>query len=513
MLPGYQRAVAVEPLLHSRWRLPAFLQSNLHFKVFLVMMAVFPDAYATDTVRSLMTPQRDELRYRVRDIVRHMFFAAQIRQNEFRISYEPPVIPSEAAWMFHIIQGPEETTDGHVAHAQAGFLLGAALSTFLAKKKSGNEAHLDFPEYDANHWISANFAYRGIRRLLSHRHRRLVGRHLQVQRDYRSLARDWNRGDSEEPFMWTHHAHSCLVRGGAPRNPSRSSDSLAAGDAVRAAGFKATLQAVESVIKKTATRRSMRVLRARMGETQGPPDDFFVKEEERVLSELMVDFLPLSINGGLCSTPIVSSFRPLQIMPPWAWLANYRHYLERLLLSVEELSDPHWEPDTSIDVFLQARVRPAVYFLQRCAVGEGRLQGPLVDIPSSEKEELRLLALRLAGTVRFLSRVRVYRGLVDTALTLPLLLQDAPGISLENYRVLGCAANMMSIIMVLLGRLCDVEDRDRQALSICSPILQEFCATAVATARLDHTDTEYPQFHRNGLLQELFYEIDLVPEE
>lgn len=86
-------------------------------------------------------------------------------------------------------------------------------------------------------------------------------------------------------------------------------------------------------------------------------------------------------------------------MPPRAWLANYRHYLERLLLSVEELSDPHWEPDTSIDVFLQARVRPAVYFLQRCTVGEGGLQGPSVDIPSSEREELRLLALRLAGTV------------------------------------------------------------------------------------------------------------------
>ncbi|KAJ7936010.1 hypothetical protein B0H13DRAFT_1853713 [Mycena leptocephala] len=147
-------------------------------------------------------------------------------------------------------------------------------------------------------------------------------------------------------------------------------------------------------------------------------------------------------------------------MPPRAWLANYRHYLERLLLSVEELSDPHWEPDTSIDVFLQARVRPAVYFLQQCTVGEGGLQGPPINIPSSEREELRLLALRLAGTVCFLSRVRVYRGLVETAPTLPLLLQDAPGISLENYRVPGCAANMMSIIMVLLGRLCDVEDRD-----------------------------------------------------
>ncbi|KAJ7822038.1 hypothetical protein B0H13DRAFT_1920386 [Mycena leptocephala] len=273
--------------------LPAFLQSNLRFKVFLVMMAVFPDAYATDTVRSLTTPQRDELRYRVRDIVRHM-----IRQNEFRISYEPPVIPSEAAApgrcgvrqedkpVVNIGEGPEETTDSRVAHAQAGFLLGAALSTFLVKKKSGDEAHLDFPEYDANHWISANFAYQG------------------RPTDFRTIATDDSLADTfkynEIIARWreigigaTARKHSCGHAAHTPVSceasplgiPSRSLDSLAAGDAVRAAGFKATLQAVESVIKKTATRRSMRVLAARMGETQGPVDDSFVKEEERALSE------------------------------------------------------------------------------------------------------------------------------------------------------------------------------------------------------------------------------------
>jgi hypothetical protein len=198
------------------------------------------------------------------------FFAAQIRQNEFRISYEPPVIPSEAAWMFHIIQvllvvvgfvgedkpvvnigeGPEETTDGRVAHAQAGFLLGAALSTFLARKKSGDEAHLDFPEYDANHWISANFAYRG------------------RPTDFRPIATDDSLADTfkynEIIARWreigigaTVRKHSCghsahtpvSCEASPPGIPSRSSDSLAAGDAVRAVGFKATLQAVESVIK------------------------------------------------------------------------------------------------------------------------------------------------------------------------------------------------------------------------------------------------------------------------
>ncbi|KAJ7826249.1 hypothetical protein B0H13DRAFT_1918254 [Mycena leptocephala] len=261
--------------------LPAFLQSNLRFKVFLVMMAVFPDAYATDTVRSLTTPQRDELRYRVRDIVRHM----------------PPVIPSEAAWMFHIIQvllvvvgfvgedkpvvnigeGPEETTDGRVAHAQAGFLLGAALSTFLARKKSGDEAHLDFP----NDSLADTFKYNEI-----------IARWREI--GIGAAARKHSCGHA------VHTPVSCEAS--PPGIPSRSSDSLAAGDTVRAAGFKATLQTVESVIKKTVTHRSMRVLAARMGETQGPVDDFFVKEEERALSEASYGSMP-----GLVTPPASSA--------------------------------------------------------------------------------------------------------------------------------------------------------------------------------------------------------------
>ncbi|KAJ7880886.1 hypothetical protein B0H13DRAFT_1891549 [Mycena leptocephala] len=514
-------------------RLPAFLQSNLRFKVFLAMMAVFPDAYATDTVRSLTTPQCDELRYRVRDIVHHM-----IRQNEFRISYEPPVIPSEAAWMFHIIQvllvvvgfvgedkpvvnigeGPEETTDGRVAHAQAGFLLGAALSTFLARKKSGDEAHLDFPEYDANHWISANLAYRG------------------RPTDFRPIATDdsladtfkyneiiarWREigiGATARKHLCGHTAHTPVsCKASPPGIPSRSLHSLAAaGDAV------------------------MRVLAARMGEAQGPVDDFFVKEEERALSEASYGSMP-----GLVTPPASSASekvflvrgkrnkradgaydRPQGMEFVSIWPNDLlRVFLLRpspnyIVFGVYRLTRSPgkclWRGAGEIKE-RTAWVCPAVYLLQRCTIGEGGLQGPPVDIPPSEREELRLLALRLAGTVCFLSRVRmylrVYHGLVETAPTLPLLLQDAPGISLENYRVPGCAANMMLIIMVLLGRLCDVEDRDRQAFSICSPILQEFRATAMAAAHLDHTDTEYPKFHQNGLLQELFYEIDLVPED
>lgn len=55
--------------------LTRFLELNLRFKVFLVMMAVFTDAYAAETVKSVTTPQIGELRIRVKDIVRHMVSA------------------------------------------------------------------------------------------------------------------------------------------------------------------------------------------------------------------------------------------------------------------------------------------------------------------------------------------------------------------------------------------------------------------------------------------------------
>ncbi|KAJ7933435.1 hypothetical protein B0H13DRAFT_2306841 [Mycena leptocephala] len=284
--------------------LPAFLQSNLRFKVFLVMMAVFPDAYAMDTVRSLTTPQptncaivcgiSSAICSSLRRFVRTSSVSLLLVVVGF-VGEDKPVV--------NIGEGPEETTDGRVAHAQAGFLLGAVLSTFLARKKSGDEAHLDFPEYDANHWISANFAYRG------------------RPTDFRPIATDDSLADTfkynEIIARWreigigaTARKHSCghavhtpvSCEASPPGIPSRSSDSLAAGDAVRAAGFKATLQAVESVIKKTATRRSMRVLAARMGETQGPVDDFFVKEEERALSEASYGSMP-----GLVTPPASSA--------------------------------------------------------------------------------------------------------------------------------------------------------------------------------------------------------------
>lgn len=82
---------------------------------------------------------------------RSQFFTVQIRQDEFRVTYEPAPIPSEAAWMFHVLltllavvgfegddtpSGAAEVpawdapTEGHV-HAQAVFFLSGALQLYI----------------------------------------------------------------------------------------------------------------------------------------------------------------------------------------------------------------------------------------------------------------------------------------------------------------------------------------------------------------------------------------------
>ncbi|KAJ7319143.1 hypothetical protein DFH08DRAFT_819563 [Mycena albidolilacea] len=109
------------------------------------------------------------------------WFAMWIRQNELRVSYTVPAIPSEAAWMFHVMQvilvviGFDTETncplkadgspvsaesEGAAVQLQAMFFLNGALSTFCEKMKAGEAVFLDYPEYDPSHWVSNYFAYR-----------------------------------------------------------------------------------------------------------------------------------------------------------------------------------------------------------------------------------------------------------------------------------------------------------------------------------------------------------------
>ncbi|KAJ7683859.1 hypothetical protein B0H17DRAFT_1204847 [Mycena rosella] len=159
--------------------LSKFLHENLRFKTFLLVSAIFTDAYMENTIESMTPAQHAEARRRVRDVVRHMFFAVQIRQNKFRVSYSLTPVLSEAAWMFHVVlalihvvefegdhviistpdtPSKEWPTERKVASAQAKFLLRAGLATHLASHRRGDPSFLDYPECDIGDWVSKAFA-------------------------------------------------------------------------------------------------------------------------------------------------------------------------------------------------------------------------------------------------------------------------------------------------------------------------------------------------------------------
>ncbi|KAJ7264721.1 hypothetical protein C8J57DRAFT_1230491 [Mycena rebaudengoi] len=150
-----------------------FLRENIRFKAFLLVMPVFTNAYCNERVASLPAPELRDLRMCMKELVHHM--------NEFRISYDPVPVPSEAAWMFHVILcllrviGFENDTDtslktdqpfqagateGQLTEAQAKFLLGAALQTYVDNVRAGAHLPLDYKTYDEYGWVNKNFVHR-----------------------------------------------------------------------------------------------------------------------------------------------------------------------------------------------------------------------------------------------------------------------------------------------------------------------------------------------------------------
>ncbi|KAJ7208711.1 hypothetical protein C8J57DRAFT_1540559 [Mycena rebaudengoi] len=139
-----------------------FLRENMRFK----RVVSLPAAKIMDLCRCM------------KELVRHMFFTVQIRQNEFRILYDPVPVPSEAAWMFHVILcllriiGFENNkdmllktdqpfkigvTEMQLAEAQAKFLLGAVLQTYVDNVHTGAHSPLDYKTYNEYGWVDKNF--------------------------------------------------------------------------------------------------------------------------------------------------------------------------------------------------------------------------------------------------------------------------------------------------------------------------------------------------------------------
>ncbi|KAJ6606164.1 hypothetical protein DFH09DRAFT_1299440 [Mycena vulgaris] len=127
-----------------------FLHENLRFKVFLVMTAVFPDAYMMHTIKSFAPGQREPMCRRVKDIMEHMLFAMQIRQNEFCHSYGTITMPAEAVWMFHVILVLIHVVgfnrDERLVRQHS--FLNDALSSYIEDMRIGVTAVLDYKEYD-----------------------------------------------------------------------------------------------------------------------------------------------------------------------------------------------------------------------------------------------------------------------------------------------------------------------------------------------------------------------------
>ncbi|KAJ7708886.1 hypothetical protein B0H17DRAFT_1191384 [Mycena rosella] len=157
-----------------------FLHDNLRFKVFLGMSTLFTDAYVSTAVPTLTTSQRQEIQYCMQDIVRHMFFAAQIRQNKFRMAYCTILVPPQSAWTFHVIlamlrvvgfEGDGEVvavgecpvgghpTEGKVTYVQADFFLGAALATCARDEQCDIPVMFDYADYDTDGLVT-QFFYR-----------------------------------------------------------------------------------------------------------------------------------------------------------------------------------------------------------------------------------------------------------------------------------------------------------------------------------------------------------------
>ncbi|KAJ7601657.1 hypothetical protein DFH06DRAFT_1352357 [Mycena polygramma] len=169
-----------------------------------------------------------------------------------------------------------------------------------------------------------------------------------------------------------------------------------------------------------------------------------------------------------------------------AWLAQYRHYFSGLLMDDAQLLDHRYCPPVSLEELFRTKIRPAVYFLQKCTVDTGTFRGPPCYIHPSEKAQLRLLMIRLVGTVRVLGRCRILQRTIPLHLSLPfreLLSPAEVAAKEEHFRIPGCSANMFIIILSLLARLADPAVDD-QLVSIIRPCVTEMHLDAIADYRI-----------------------------
>ncbi|KAJ6552547.1 hypothetical protein B0H10DRAFT_1968369 [Mycena sp. CBHHK59/15] len=154
--------------------LARFLCDTLCFQVFLVSLGVFDDRWGMRTKDILSREDMFNVRVCMRILVEHVYFEAQVRQNELRGLFSRYNTPTEAAWMFHILlvllkvvgfdgdNGPPERrcTPIQVAAAEIEFLLQQCVDTFMMHRSTNRTTFLDYEEYDPHCTVEGYFSGR-----------------------------------------------------------------------------------------------------------------------------------------------------------------------------------------------------------------------------------------------------------------------------------------------------------------------------------------------------------------
>jgi hypothetical protein len=80
-------------------------------------------------------------------------------------------------------------------------------------------------------------------------------------------------------------------------------------------------------------------------------------------------------------------------------VSAFRRHFERLLLLDEEFGNLSWEPPGRLKEFCRERLRPALLLVHWCTLEDTDPRIISTDIPPEEKDELRVILLRLVGTI------------------------------------------------------------------------------------------------------------------
>ncbi|KAJ6485604.1 hypothetical protein C8R45DRAFT_1146063 [Mycena sanguinolenta] len=153
--------------------LEQFLRSDFRKKVFLVTLSVFEDRWVMQTVDSLSVSKLSSIRGCMNILVQYMFLAAHFHQNKLRDIFMRSNVPSEASWMFYILQvllhvvGFEGNNAKDIApppleqaKLQADVLFWRCSENYLVRSAVSSKAGLDYPEYDIHRVISHYFPMR-----------------------------------------------------------------------------------------------------------------------------------------------------------------------------------------------------------------------------------------------------------------------------------------------------------------------------------------------------------------